>query len=247
MRTKSRAAFTLVELLVVIGIIALLISILLPALNKARQSANTVTCLANLKSLGQGMNMYAAQNKGSIVGSPATSGGWLYTPSRNGRVLPPGVTNNNGVVVAGMPVATDDYITPLAGIMGLRINSINGTSYVDRFTDMVNLKAFQCPSNDVVIPAYLGSGAPDAGTLPLMSYNTALAFLFTAGTPVSGTTGETRLGVTANWPYLPQGYYPRISKVGSGATKIFAADAGKFTTPTVAPDYNLIVWGTIST
>jgi prepilin-type processing-associated H-X9-DG protein len=56
----------LVELLVVIGIIALLISILLPALSKARESANTVKCGANLHAIGQGVAMYAAQNKGKL-------------------------------------------------------------------------------------------------------------------------------------------------------------------------------------
>ena len=60
------AAFTLVELLVVIGIIALLISILLPSLAKARESANRVACLSNLRQLYMGLSAYAADNKGSF-------------------------------------------------------------------------------------------------------------------------------------------------------------------------------------
>jgi len=63
-RTKS--AFTLVELLVVIGIIGLLVAILMPALSKAREAANTIKCSSNLRQLGLAMTMYTTEYKGML-------------------------------------------------------------------------------------------------------------------------------------------------------------------------------------
>jgi len=62
-----RRAFTLVELLVVIAIIAILVAILIPVLSRARESANSTRCLANLQQIGLAIQMYSGDNHGCVV------------------------------------------------------------------------------------------------------------------------------------------------------------------------------------
>lgn len=80
---QSKRAFTLIELLVVISIIALLISILLPALGSARSASRTVKCLSNLRQVGVLVQMYTNDNKAflpppyGMPGAPYGTQTWL--------------------------------------------------------------------------------------------------------------------------------------------------------------------------
>jgi prepilin-type N-terminal cleavage/methylation domain-containing protein len=100
---RRKRAFTLVELLVVIGIIALLIAILLPSLNKAREQAKRVACLSNMRELYQCMRIYAAENKDACPIGYVQQKAFSYIMNWcNGASAPPKPSQMGLLVVAGI-------------------------------------------------------------------------------------------------------------------------------------------------
>ena len=131
-----RRAFTLVELLVVIGIIAVLIGVLLPALSKARGRAQTIACAANLRSIDQAVVQYTVEYRGSYPF------GFIFNRS-NPTTGRPTDGGNSGYITWFS--SCDKYMTAKASeVILLDANS----GIIDGATTRRFSKAFQCPAVD---------------------------------------------------------------------------------------------------
>jgi prepilin-type N-terminal cleavage/methylation domain-containing protein/prepilin-type processing-associated H-X9-DG protein len=252
----GRRGFTLVELLVVIGIIAVLISLLLPALNRARMAALNIKCQSNLKQVLLAMRIYASDNKDSIPGSGWTSSRFLYSDPSN-DVLG---SNANGTYSAtNLPevLTSQDWMTPISQLINpnlLKGNNASGTAsptLIDapdqasralRYQLMRDFGVFKCPSNEFVGVAY-GTNLPfTAG--PSVSYVVATAFLVehnaTGAKPYNYTLDDPNY-----WTCSPT-YNVTVSKVGDGSRKIYIGDGstGLSYKAYTAPNVNFNVEGT---
>ncbi len=115
---RRRSAFTLVELLVVVAIIALLLSILLPAMDKARAVARTVVCMSNQRQLAMGNFQYAEDYRGTVVASSKNGGSWHHWM---GYIRGTDLVTQNGVV------DNDPYVPggPIYGCPDFESHDIN--------------------------------------------------------------------------------------------------------------------------
>jgi prepilin-type N-terminal cleavage/methylation domain-containing protein/prepilin-type processing-associated H-X9-DG protein len=230
---RVRVGFTLVELLVVIGIIALLISILLPSLSKARKAASTVKCLANIRSICQGMIMYAAQNRDYFPGGPTSSGRFLFNSDWSAN---PAFSNTNCPDISQIW----DWQAPIADVMGIDFNHGGATTdRVERFVHLRDFKGFTCPENETIGVPF---GTPTFPVGKLVSYNTGDEFFLAPFDPNSkGFVGTTQSGPTGL--VIPPGYAPMVSKVGRAARKVYIADGARFSNTTNPPDTSLSYTG----
>jgi prepilin-type N-terminal cleavage/methylation domain-containing protein/prepilin-type processing-associated H-X9-DG protein len=142
---RVRRGFTLVELLVVIGIIALLISILLPALNRARGQAKQTACLSNLRQIGMAMMMNAVDHRNHF---PLAGTVWpgASTPAALGDPNQTTYTYLNYGGSAGLrPAPLPMALAPYLGQQRLRLDSTSN-AVVDYITGSA-LRIFTCPAN----------------------------------------------------------------------------------------------------
>jgi prepilin-type N-terminal cleavage/methylation domain-containing protein/prepilin-type processing-associated H-X9-DG protein len=100
-----RSAFTLVELLVVIAIIGILIALLLPAIQAAREAARRSQCVNNLKQIGLGIDQYESTNKKFPAGRKGCDGITVGSTDRHPNPHMPNYTVNNCVTCSGDPQA----------------------------------------------------------------------------------------------------------------------------------------------
>jgi len=128
-KQTRRKGFTLVELLVVIGIIALLISILLPSLNRARETANRVKCGSNMRQIGQAIQLYANENKGNY---PRT----IYTVGSGANCKWDARTTS---------VAVDPFTDNVAKA---NINDVGQAMFLLIRTQDITPEVFICPSSN---------------------------------------------------------------------------------------------------
>lgn len=210
-RSPLIAAFSLIELLVVISIIALLIGILLPVLSSARSVARDAVCTANLKQIGTGLANYTASN-GNYFPGPNTSGD-SFAANRS----------------PDQPTMKGDWYSPMFG-NELALPSNRNDRLIDIFGNH-----FRCPNNDRVYDYIYpsGNGWPGAETIPYNSYSMPSGFSYYYDQAHATAHGQSRGRHFGN--SHDQAVDTRLARnvfkdttIGPPSTKVFVLDGARY-------------------
>ncbi|MEQ8769309.1 MAG: type II secretion system protein [Phycisphaerales bacterium] len=242
---SARRAFTIIELMVVIAIVALLISILLPVLGQARHTARTLSCQATIRQLLVAHGGYFGDHDDWLAGSPSTSG-WDAVGAQRGEL---GSVTWAGYQIKrierseptfnGIAMQAWDWIGPLAASMDMRapgdtVRVRSGETYdyqrARRFDWYREQEQFQCPAN-------VFDAAPGPGILGGDDWVTGRMIPFNMSTQFTSTIDVRPLGTEPRRNERGQ-YAPRLNRVGPPSMKALIFEGHRYADKATEPDFD---------
>lgn len=228
---SRRCAFTLIELLVVVSIIALLVSILLPSLQRARDQAKTIVCSSQMRGLTQGLGNYTTDNNDWIPG--------MNTTGVRMRALGKTPTAE-ALRKSNVPVQPHDWATPLlAQDFKLPNNRAERMRLVQ--------ERFRCPAQiGTRSTLYFSTRPDDYADFQALEPWTALSMLmpthfqYWGGFYKNDKVGPVPvMSSPQGWEAPSLKYRSEVSRVGNASEKVFVADGTRYLTETGLIDHDI--------